>query len=170
VFEEVRRDLPTPRHFLRAGRRTVARVIRPLGLAWRAGTLVAMSRVLVDRHGGEVPDDPEELRALPGVGPYAAAAFESLHLGRRSPILDGNVVRLYGRLFGLRTGPETRRSRQFLEMAEHMTPARGVREFNYAMLDFTRGVCTARPKCDGCPLRDGCVFGRSIESDREEMA
>lgn len=161
VYLEVRRVLPTPRAFVEAGVRKVRQVIRPLGLAWRAKFLVRQSRALIEDHGGRVPSDPEALRTLPGVGPYSAAAYEGFHLRKRSPILDSNLVRLYGRLFGHPTGPETRRSRLFSAIAERMTPPGESRRFNYALLDFTRTVCKPTPVCKGCPLSDRCHHVRS---------
>jgi A/G-specific adenine glycosylase len=103
----------------------------------------------------------EGLLSLPGVGPYAASAYLSFHCGKRAAIIDGNIVRLYGRVFGLSVHAETRRTKEFIALAESMTPPRAFRAYNYAVLDFTRAVCRPKPNCEGCPLRDLCAYGRA---------
>jgi A/G-specific adenine glycosylase len=159
VYREFCARFPSPEHLGGATPAQVLSVIRPLGLAWRAGRLVELGRVLAAL--GRVPTDRQTLEQLPGVGPYAAGALISFHVGRRATIIDSNVVRLYGRLFGIKTGPETRRTAQFRNLAEWVTPQAAHWDFNYALLDFTREVCTATPKCSGCILLRGCAFGRT---------
>ena len=113
---------------------------------------------------GRVPDDYRTLTEVPGVGPYAAAAYLSLHTGKRAPIIDSNVVRLYGRFFGFDTGPETRRNKALIQLAERITPKRKFKEFNYALIDLTRAICGPRPDHDICPLyrRGSAVEERSV--------
>lgn len=105
-----------------------------------------------------VPVTVAELEKLPGVGPYAANAFASFHADQRGVLLDSNIVRFYGRLLGLKTGPETRRSRLFREIAEVVTPDHRTKRYNYSVLDFTRRVCTTRPLCSECPLQACCAY------------
>ncbi len=69
-----------------------------LGYYRRARALRAAARVVVEHHGGRVPDDPDELRALPGVGRYTAGAIASVAYGRHEPVVDGNVRRVLSRL------------------------------------------------------------------------
>ncbi len=161
VYNLFVRRFPKPQDLASAGVRRIAGLIRPLGLRWRAKFLAALGRELAKR-GGAVPDTPEELLQLPGVGAYAAAAYLSLHARRHAAIVDANVVRLYGRLFGLPTDAETRRDRSFVALAELMTPKRGFRQFNYALLDFSRAVCRPRPLCQQCPLRSRCAYGQRL--------
>jgi A/G-specific adenine glycosylase len=72
-----------------------------LGYYARARNLHAGARLVMERHGGEVPSGDVTLRALPGVGPYVAAAIRSIAFGQDAVIVDGNVVRLASRLFAL---------------------------------------------------------------------
>jgi len=158
VFRTLARRFPTSSSLAAAPTRLVRRVLYPLGLRWRFNSIQALALRLSTRRGPP-PDDVDELLALPGVGPYAAAAYRSMHLGARAPIVDSNVVRLYGRLFGFCTDGETRRKAWLHDLAERMTPQRAFQAYNYALLDFTRAICTPKPHCDICPLRKGCSYG-----------
>ena len=124
-----------------------------LGLHWRLGRFTALAAVLADR---SLPRSKEELLALPAVGDYVASAFLSLHMGDRQPIIDSNVVRLYGRFFGFDTDGETRRKKWFKALADSVTPNKGFREFNYALIDFTRSVCRPKARHELCPLAARC--------------
>jgi A/G-specific adenine glycosylase len=130
-----------------------------LGLHWRVRLIRKLAQELAT-HG--IPEDKEKLLELPGIGPYAASAFLSFHVGKRHAIIDSNVVRLYGRLFGFPIHGETRRNKQFIAVADWMTPERRFQKYNYALLDFTREICRVKPKCEACPLRMYCVFYRNL--------
>jgi len=135
-----------------------------LGLPIREEQFVTLNRTLV---GEGLPRDKAALMRLPGVGDYVASAFLSLHLGKRAPLVDANTVRVYGRYFGLETGPETRRKRWLIELAEAITPARVFREYGYAVIDFSREVCTSRrPRHDVCPLKRGCHYVQTAVEPR----
>ena len=106
--------------------------------------------------GGEPPVDMGSLLALPGVGPYAASAFLSLHRNRRAFLMDANVVRWLCRMVGVAWDGETRRKEWINVLADRLTPARCFRDYNYAVLDFTMTVCARRPRCGECPVKRYC--------------
>jgi A/G-specific adenine glycosylase len=135
----------------------VEKVIRPLGLKWRAKLLVKLGKIL-EQYNSKVPDEQQALMQLSGVGMYISAAYLSLHRKKRSPILDSNIVRFYGRFFGFNTGPETRRNRAVITLAECLTPVRKYKDFNYALIDFTRNVCKPKPSHEECPVKTKCCF------------
>jgi A/G-specific adenine glycosylase len=132
-----------------------SRVFATLGLHWREKLLQELT---VRLSGKTIPTDRSELLNLPGVGDYIASAYRSMHLGIRDRIIDSNVVRLYGRFFGFKTNPETRRKRWFIDLAEIITPQRTFKAYNYALIDFTREICRHRPKCNICILNKRCKF------------
>jgi A/G-specific adenine glycosylase len=167
VFLEVRRRYPTAVAMLRAGVADIRRVIRPLGLAWRAAVLYELAGHLARSRTRVIPRTMDGLRELPGVGGYVSASFLSFHCGVRAGIVDSNVVRLYSRLYGITAGPESHKSRAFADLAEVVTPRRSFRAFNYAVLDFTRDTCTPRaPRCVACPLRAECPYARTTGARR----
>ena len=153
VYQRFKKRFPNAEVLAKARRREIFAVIKPLGLAWRAKFLKQLGKRIVD---DGIPDNFEDLRQLPAIGPYAAGAFLSLHSSIRSPIIDANVVRLYGRYFGFQTGPETRREKWLWALAEVLTPERTFRDYNYALLDFTGAICKPVPLCNTCPLRFRC--------------
>lgn len=139
-------------------------MIYPLGLSWRAPLLKQLCDYLGNTNG-KFPRTYAELIELPGVGPYVAAATLSFHSGKRGVIIDVNVVRWLCRMVDTPMDGETRRKRWLIELAERVTPARNVGAFNYALLDFTMQICAKTPKCEACPLRDLCAYGRALSSD-----
>jgi A/G-specific adenine glycosylase len=130
-----------------------------LGYYSRARRLHGAAKAVVERHGGELPSDPQALRALPGLGPYSAGAIASIAFGLPEPIVDGNVVRVLSRAFGLRGDPEKAPLKRALwKLARDLVPRRRPGDFNQALMELGATVCTPRaPLCDRCPLRARCV-------------
>jgi A/G-specific adenine glycosylase len=159
VYCEFARRFPTPRHASLEKSSRFQRILKPLGLRWRARILRELS-IALSASGGKVPTTLGRLRALPGVGEYVAAAFCTFHLKTASTLIDANIVRLYGRFYGFETGPETRRNRTFRALADLVQPRKDARSFCYGLLDFTRKVCAPKPQCDICPLRQMCHYRR----------
>lgn len=157
VYKEFVRRFPSPRDAARANPRSFSRLLKPLGLEWRARSIRNLVKILAKRSTA-VPSNIEALKTLPGVGDYAAAAFSTLHLSKPATLIDSNIVRLYGRFFDFKTGPETRRDRHFRLLADCVQPVSNARAFGYALLDFTRSICTPKPHCDICPLNEMCHY------------
>lgn len=158
VFKEFCARYPTAASLVEAGPDAVRDITANLGLHWRGPLLLETARMVAQQ--GEVPDSLPGLLALPGVGPYAAAATLSLHQGRRATIVDNNVARWLARMTGRPYDAETRRKRWVRDLAEVLTPERVFRDYNYAVLDFTMQLCVpVRPRCEKCPLRSDCRFG-----------
>ena len=161
AYCEFRDRFPTPAAFAAASEEEVRQVTSSLGLHWRAPLLKEAASIIAE-NGGKPPEDSGELTALPGIGPYAAAAWLSLHRGKRAVIVDNNVARWLCRMMGRPYDAETRRKRWLRELADELTPARVFRDYNYAVLDFTMHMCRpAKPRCHECPLLELCEFGSS---------
>jgi A/G-specific adenine glycosylase len=147
---------PSVRALAAAPLEEVLKVWAGLGYYARARNLHACARVLIERHGGEFPSEESELRALPGVGAYTAAAIATIAFGRRASPVDGNVERVIARLFRVETSlpaakPEIRR------LAETLTPETRVGDFAQAMMDLGATICTpVSPGCTVCPWMADC--------------
>lgn len=116
---------------------------------------MACCRRLVDKHHGRVPDDPEALIDLPGVGRKTANLILACAFGHQAIAVDTHVKRVSRRL-GLATSEDPDRIEEELRAA---IPRRHWREFTLALILHGRRVCTARrPQCDRCGLRDLCAF------------
>lgn len=165
VFEKFCRRFPTIDEFAKATEEEIADLIRPLGLRKRAALLDDLGEELAGRGG--IPTDRDELEDLPGVGPYTAGAWLSLHQGEGASIVDSNVVRWLCRLIGRDFDRSTRRKNWLIDLSDEMTPDDQAREFNYAVLDFTRQVCTPKnPACGKCPIGpDLCSHGAATLGD-----
>ncbi len=129
-----------------------------LGYYARGRNLHRAARILAREHGGRLPEDPEALAALPGIGRSTAGAILALAWERREPILDGNVKRVLARYHGVRgwTG-QAAVQRELWALADHHTPFQRVAHYTQAIMDLGATVCTRRrPRCGECPLRSGC--------------
>lgn len=161
VYEEFARRYPHPNFLVRESLPAFKRVVGPLGLHWRAPLIREMARQVSRR--GTPPDDLIHLLELPGVGPYAASAYLSFHRDIRAVLVDSNIVRWLGRVFGFKTSAESRRKRWLLDLADQLTPRRGYREYNYAVLDLSMKICRTKPLCSKCPLNGpACQFSQGV--------
>src|SRR6267142_2280787 len=109
IYETFVRRFPSPLEAAHAPAADFRKLLRSLGLEWRIRTIRELVTTLA-KTTGEIPSSSQELIELPGVGDYVAAAFRTLHLNKSATLIDANIVRLYGRYFGVKTGPETRRN------------------------------------------------------------
>jgi A/G-specific adenine glycosylase len=161
VYRQFFDTYQAPSDLAAASEEDIREMIRPLGLHWRAEYLSKLGDELAER-SGEVPEERADIESFPGIGQYAAGAFLTFHRHRRVPFIDANIVRLLGRFFGFDWDGETRRKRWFRDLAEaffdhDLPPA----DFGYAVLDFTREVCSRSPECDTCPLSSDCQYGQN---------
>ena len=159
TFNRFRDRYPSPAALASVNAEEFTELVEPLGLRWRGRLLHQLAREIA-RRDGTLPLDQRALEALPGVGPYAAAATLSLHANRRAVLIDSNIVRVLCRLVGTAHDGETRRKRWLRELAEALTPPRAHRAYNYAVLDLAAIVCLPRtPKCEECPILRWCSTG-----------
>ena len=129
-----------------------------LGYYARARNLHRAAALIMERHGGRLPQRQEDWEALPGIGRSTAGAILSLGLGQRHAILDGNVKRVLARVHAVRGWPgRTAVLRDLWLLSESHTPATRCADYNQAMMDLGATLCTrSRPACVRCPLRDDC--------------
>ena len=166
VYEAFRNHYPTPSALLCADPSEVALLVRKLGFSFRLALLRDIAPVAVE-HGGVLPEDMDELTRLKGVGTYTAAAWLSLHRGKRAVLIDSNVVRWLSRMTGNSYNRDPRGVSWVRDLAGRLTPARAFQDYNYAVLDFTMKVCTPRsPDCGHCPNRVDCLYGSEAFLER----
>ncbi len=129
-----------------------------LGYYARARNLHAAARRVCREHGGRLPATAAGWRALPGVGPYTAAAIASISAGEPVPAVDGNVVRVMTRLLAIEEDSTRPALRARLESTlAAILPRRRAGDFNQALMELGALVCRPRrPACAGCPLRRAC--------------
>jgi A/G-specific adenine glycosylase len=136
----------------------VIRQWKGLGYNSRAVRLKRLAQAVVERHAGVMPSEIEVLRALPGVGPYTAAAIAAFAFDQDAAACDTNVRRVVHRLaFGVEFPPMVSTAK-LDGLARELVPQGLAHDWNSAMMDLGATICTARaPKCLPCPLRATCV-------------
>lgn len=130
-----------------------------LGYYARARNLHRTARLVCESHASQLPDDPEILNALPGIGRSTAGAILAIAHNRRAAILDGNVKRVLARWHGIGAWPGLSSvTRQLWELSEKHTPNQRVADYTQAIMDLGATLCTARrPRCGECPVSKGCA-------------
>lgn len=156
-WERFMQRWPTAEALARASEDEVLRQWQGLGyysrarnLHFAAGQIVAM---------GGFPQTIEGIRSLKGVGDYTAAAIGSIAFDLPVAVVDGNVYRVLARHFGIDTPINTTEGKkEFTALAQSLLPPKEASRFNQAMMDFGATQCTPQlPRCQLCPLQDGCV-------------
>ncbi len=136
----------------------VLKVWEGLGYYSRARSLHRAAEIIRDDHGGRVPDTFDALLSLPGVGPYSAAAVASIAFGVRIPAMDGNLYRIFARLYDEQgcVDQDTVKRRLYSHALADM-PTDRCGDFNQAMMDLGASVCVpGTPDCSVCPLSRAC--------------
>lgn len=156
---------PTLQALAAAPRDDVMAAWAGLGYYSRARNLKACAEAVARDHDGRFPDTVEELSALPGIGPYTAAAIAAIAFDVPAPVVDGNVERVVARLFELETPlpdvkPEIRR------LTATLTPDERPGDFAQAMMDLGATICTPkRPACALCPWSAPCLARRRGDAE-----
>ena len=128
-----------------------------LGYYARARNLHACARAVVERYGGEFPRSEAQLRSLPGIGAYTAAAIAAIAFGAPASPVDGNIERVMARLYAV-AEPLPGAKPQLRRLARKLTPQRGAGDFAQAMMDLGAAICTPKkPACIVCPWSDSCA-------------
>ncbi len=167
-YERFLKRFPTVQSLAAAPLDAVLALWSGLGYYSRARNLHKAAGLIVERHGGQMPDDPEVVQALPGIGRSTAAAICVFAYGGRHAILDGNVKRVLARYRGVRGYPgEARVQAMLWRKAEALLPLRGksagkgardIIAYTQGLMDLGASLCARRnPNCESCPLRADCV-------------
>jgi len=128
-----------------------------LGYYSRARSLLKAARFVVTQCGGHFPRSEEELRQLPGVGPYTAAAIVAIAYGKHAVVVDGNVERVMARYHAVST-PLSEAKANLRALAASHTPTDRAGDYAQAVMDLGATICTPRaPKCLLCPIAERCA-------------
>lgn len=160
---------PTVSALAAAPQQEVLKAWEGLGYYSRARNLQRAAQS-VAAGGGRLPQAAAQWSALPGVGPYTAAAIASICFGELTPVVDGNVARVFARFLGWAEDFSKPAARAKLAgwLQPHIEASSRPGDFNQAMMDLGATVCTPRaPACERCPLTTGCLARR--ESRQAEL-
>lgn len=164
-FERWLQQFPTIEELAKASEDMVMAQWQGLGYYSRARNLHKAARYVVDELAGQLPDDPQQLREVPGVGPYTAGAISAFAFNKPAALVDGNVKRLFSRYFGIEGDiSSTKINKAIWALAEQYTPTNDSRRYAQALLDLGATICTPRnPLCQQCPLQESC---NALATDR----
>ncbi|NNN05581.1 MAG: A/G-specific adenine glycosylase [Elusimicrobia bacterium] len=139
-----------------------------LGYYSRARNLRRAAAQIMVRHGGRFPTDYESVLALPGVGRYTAGAILSIAYGRPQPVVDGNVIRVFSRLFGLRgRAKDPAFAAQIWQKEAALVPKKYPGDWNQALMELGATVCTPESaSCGACPVSKNCVAFKKHLQDK----
>ena len=130
-----------------------------LGYYTRARNLHKCAQRVVNEYDGVFPSDPALLADLPGIGRSTAAAISAFSSGTRAAIMDGNVKRVFARVFGIDTFPGERKTEEMMWLrAVALLPEQGIESYTQGLMDLGATVCTrSSPACERCPMQTRCV-------------
>lgn len=158
-FEKFILNYPDVQSLARAKEREVLRLWQGLGYYTRARNLHKCAKVVVQKLRGKFPDSFEELKKLPGIGDYTAAAIASFAYHQRVAVVDGNVYRVLSRVFGIDANvasPEGKRI--FTKKANEVISVTDPALHNQAIMEFGALHCTpVNPLCEECVLKKVCI-------------
>ncbi|MFY0685176.1 MAG: A/G-specific adenine glycosylase [Balneola sp.] len=166
-FENFMELFPTVHDLAKADQQQVLKAWEGLGYYSRARNLHAASKMIVNDFDGKLPESYDEIIKLKGIGPYTAAAITSIAFGQPNAVVDGNVIRVITRYYGIednvRSSKTTKQVQQLVnELISQENPA----DFNQAMMELGATVCSpTKPDCLNCPIQSGCVATKIAKTD-----
>lgn len=157
-YENWMEQFPTKEALAAADEDTVVKAWQGLGYYSRARNLRLGVREVMTKYGGEMPRTRKEVESLKGVGAYTAGAILSLAFNQREAAIDGNVLRVYARLYAVREDiMRTAGKKAIAALVEETLPYDRPGDFNQSLMDFGSSICIPKaPRCEGCPLRRWC--------------
>ncbi|MAW21237.1 MAG: A/G-specific adenine glycosylase [Flavobacteriales bacterium] len=161
-------SFPTIFDLANAEEDTILKLWQGLGYYSRARNLHHSAKDIVSNRNGKFPDNYDDILSLKGVGPYTAAAIASFAFELPYSVLDGNVIRVLSRFFGVEVPFDIPSGKkQFQELAQELIDKENASEYNQAIMEFGAIQCTPkRVKCTNCPLSDECVAFNNNEVER----
>ncbi|NNC94959.1 MAG: A/G-specific adenine glycosylase [Chitinophagales bacterium] len=164
-FNSFIKSYPTVHDLAAADEDDIMKLWQGLGYYSRARNLHTTAKHIVEEFNGIFPQDYDSLLALKGIGDYTASAIMSFSFGKPYVTMDGNVIRLFARYFGI-NGDVSRKAvkDEILRLANEMMHSFDPSVFNQAIMDFGAEICKWRsPECGNCPLNEKCIaFNKGI--------
>ncbi len=157
-FEKWMERFPTVRSLAEASEQSVLQLWEGLGYYSRARNIRKAARVIVNELDGRLPRDVRALRKLPGIGRYTAGAIASIAFDLDEPTLDGNIRRVYARLFNVEVPADSTEGEKILwKLAAENLPRGKAGDFNQVLMDLGATICLPKnPRCSECPLEKDC--------------
>jgi len=170
-FGKWMRSFPTARALAKASEHDVLNAWEGLGYYSRARNLHKAAKIVADQYNGELPRDLNELRKLPGIGRYTLGAIASIAFGMDVAALDGNIKRVYARIFDVSEPVDSTAGEKILwELADENLPKGQAGDYNQALMDLGAMICLPKnPRCLICPVTRLCRARRNGTQDQRPV-
>ncbi|MDT8381434.1 MAG: A/G-specific adenine glycosylase [Brevefilum sp.] len=168
-FEAWMARFPDIKSLAAADEQDVLALWEGLGYYSRARNLHRAARILLEEFDGELPQTPEALQRLPGIGPYTAAAIASIAFGADIAAVDGNIRRVLSRLFNITIPARSTEGEKIIwKLAQENLPVGKGGTYNQALMDLGASICTpVNPSCDSCPVSENCLaYELGVQEER----
>jgi len=158
---------PTVYDLAAADQQQVLKLWEGLGYYSRGRNLHQAAKMVVEEFDGNIPDEYESITQLKGIGPYTAAAVLSIAFHKNHAVVDGNVIRVFARYYGIDDDIRSGKTKKKIQsLADNLIPDENPGDFNQAVMELGATVCTpSRPDCDKCPLSVDCVAYQTVQTD-----
>ena len=158
-FLNFKQKYPTVKHLADAPEDEVMKLWQGLGYYSRARNLHETAKNIQANYNGSFPSAFDGLKKLKGVGDYTAAAIASFAFGEKKAVVDGNVIRVLARVFGIDLAADTTEGKKkFAVLAQQLIDEKAPGPYNQAIMDFGAVVCSPQnPLCDACPFQKFCI-------------
>ncbi len=171
-YERFLKELPNWTALSKAKEEKVLKLWEGLGYYRRARNLKAAAQVVVKDFDGKLPENMDQILELPGVGPYSAGAILSIAYGKPHPVVDGNVIRVFSRIFLLRGNLKNGEGHQKVwDLAHQMLSTQRPGDYNQAVMELGATVCFSdNPQCLLCPMLSLCQAAqKGLQNELPEM-
>lgn len=179
MLQQTRVDQATPyfNHFIslfpsvydlaKASQQEVLKAWEGLGYYSRARNLHYAAKTVVKEYGGRLPETYDEIIKLKGIGPYTAAAVTSIAFNKPNAVVDGNVIRVLSRYYGIEDDVRSTKTRNKIqEFANRLIDEERPGDFNQALMELGSVVCSpTSPKCTQCPVQASCIAAGTAKTE-----
>lgn len=165
IYPEFFSKYPNIESLASANEKELENLIKCLGLSkQRSAQMIKLSKIILERYGGFIPKNYNELIALPGVGMYTAGGFLCLACNEDVSMVDTNVIRVISRYFNFKSKKKAiANDRKIWMFVKDLIPNGKCKEFNLGLIDFASAICKPnKPECEKCSLNVKCCFFNSI--------
>ncbi len=166
-FERFMAQFPTVFELAEASQQQVLKAWEGLGYYSRARNLHYAAKTIVSDYSGILPESYDEIIKLKGIGPYTAAAITSIAFNQPNAVVDGNVIRVITRYYGIEDDVRSSKTtKQVQQLVDKLISFDFPADFNQAMMELGATVCSpSKPDCFNCPIQSGCVATKTAKTD-----
>lgn len=156
-FQRFTETLPTMKDLADCDEDVLKKLWQGLGYYSRCKNLQKCAKVCMEKYDGKLPNNKKELMLLPGIGPYTAGAIASICFNEKVSAIDGNVIRVFSRLFNIEEDVTKSRTKKQIENLVDASLYEPISEYNQALMELGALICIPKnPRCEKCPIKKDC--------------